>query len=274
MVDDKLLERVEEAVRTAAEAEIMPRWRRLADDEVATKSGPHDPVTVADRDAERRLTRDLTALLPGSVVVGEEAVSDDPRRYAALGGDAPVWVVDPVDGTRQFVRGEAGFATLVSLVVRDEVIASWTLAPVTGQLAHARRGEGAWLDGEPLRAGSPEPGKVLEVACSHPDFTTDEQKRALSALWTDGLAQRACGAAGLEYLAVAAGRVDALAFDWQFAWDHTAGLLLVSEAGGTHRTLDGGTFRPSGGNALPFAVARDEGTLRRVRSLLLAGNDA
>ncbi|WP_052851140.1 inositol monophosphatase family protein [Streptomyces avicenniae] len=268
MIDEQLVADVEEAVRAAAEAEIMPRWRRLADDEVMTKSGPHDLVTVADRAAEQRLTRDLTALLPGSVVVGEESFADDPSVYAALAGDAPVWIVDPVDGTRQFVRGETGFGTLVALALRGELLASWTLAPALGRLAYARRGEGAWLDGERLTAGSPAAGKVLDIACSHPDFTTPEQKLALRALWTDGLAPRACGAAGLEYLAVASGEVDGLAFSWELAWDHAAGLLLVAEAGGVHRTLDGGPFRLAGGNALPFAVARDAATLDRLSALL------
>ncbi|MEV1011023.1 inositol monophosphatase family protein [Streptomyces sp. NPDC049881] len=268
MIDEQLVAGVEEAVRAAADAEIMPRWRRLAAHEVTTKSGPHDLVTVADREAELRLTRDLTALLPGSVVVGEESFADDPSVYGALDGDAPVWIVDPVDGTRQFVRGETGFGTLVALALRGEVLASWTLAPALGLLAYARRGEGAWLDGERLTAGSPGPGKVLEVACSHPDYTTPAQKQSLSGLWTDGVAPRPCGAAGLEYLAVASGAVDGLAFTWEFAWDHAAGLLLVEEAGGVHRTLDGSTFRLSGGNALPFAVARDTTTLDHLHTIL------
>ncbi|MCX4553981.1 inositol monophosphatase [Streptomyces sp. NBC_01387] len=262
---------VEAAVREAAAAEILPRFRQLAAHEIAEKSGPHDLVTVADRGAEEHLTASLTALLPGSVVVGEEAVAADPSSYGAVRGEAPVWIVDPVDGTRQFVRGEPGFCTLVALAHRGEVLASWTYAPVLDEMAVAVRGGGARLDGKPLAAGSPAPGAVLEVATSHPDFTTPEQKRSLLNLRTEGISTRPCGSAGLEYLAVARGALDAVGFTWELAWDHAAGLLLVEEAGGAHLTLTGEPFRITGGNALPFTAARDAATARRVHELLAAG---
>ncbi|MFE4053406.1 inositol monophosphatase family protein [Streptomyces sp. YIM B13518] len=262
---------VEELVRKAAAKEIVPRWRRLADHEVDLKSGPHDLVTDADRNAELYLTDALAALLPGSVVVGEEAVHANPASYEAIQGEAPVWIVDPVDGTRQFVHGDTGFCTLVALARGGVVHASWTYAPARDQFATAVRGQGAHLDGERLRAGSPEPGRDLRVATSHPDYTTDEQKRALLGLWTDGVAPRACGSAGLEYLALARGESDATAFSWEAAWDHAAGLLLVEEAGGAHLTRAGRPFGIRGGNTLPFTAARDAATARRVVELLAAG---
>ncbi|MGW6014105.1 inositol monophosphatase family protein [Streptomyces sp. NPDC055210] len=262
---------VEQAVREAAATEIMPRFRQLAAHEVDQKSGPHDLVTDADRKAEEYLTEVLGKLLPGSVVVGEEAVHADPVTYEALQGEAPVWIVDPVDGTRQFVHGDPGFCTLVALAQRGVVLASWTYAPVRDQLAVAVRGRGALLDGEPLLAGAPDPGRDLEVATSHPDYTTDDQKRALLGLRTQGVGPRPCGSAGLEYLAIARGELDAVAFSWEAAWDHAAGLLLVEEAGGAHLTLAGEPFRITGGNTLPFTAARDAATARRVLELLSGG---
>lgn len=259
---------VEEAVRKAAASEIMPRFRQLAAHEIDEKAGPHDLVTDADRNAEAYLTEVLAELLPGSVVVGEEAVHANPATYEAILGEAPVWIVDPVDGTRQFVHGDPGFCTLVALAQGGVVRASWTYAPALDQLATAIRGAGAFLDGERLRSGSPAPGRDLEVATSHPYYTTDEQKRALLGLWTDGVRPRSCGSAGLEYLHIAQGVLDATAFSWEAAWDHAAGLLLVEEAGGAHLTVTGEPFRITGGNALPFTAARDEATARRVVELL------
>jgi fructose-1,6-bisphosphatase/inositol monophosphatase family enzyme len=259
---------VEAAVRRAAATEIMPRFRRLEAHEVDEKTGPHDLVTDADRKAEAYLTEELARLLPGSVVVGEEAVHADPRVYEAIRGEAPVWIVDPVDGTRQFVHGDTGFCTLVALARGGELLASWTYAAAREQFATAIRGRGAFLDGSPLRSGSPRPDRDLEVATSHPDYTTDAQKEALLGLRTEGVRPRPCGSAGLEYLAVARGELDATAFTWEAAWDHAAGLLLVEEAGGTHLTRDGVPFRITGGNALPFSTARDGATARRVVELL------
>ncbi|MDH6453956.1 MULTISPECIES: inositol monophosphatase family protein [unclassified Streptomyces] len=266
---DRHADDVEEAVRKAAAAEVMPRFRRLAAHEVDQKAGPHDLVTDADRLAEQYLTAELGALLPGSLVVGEEAVHADPASYEALQGDTPVWIVDPVDGTRQFVHGDPGFCMLVALVRSGVLLASWTYAPARDQLATAIRGRGAFLDGQRLHAGTPEPGRDLQVATSHPDYTTEDQKRSLLGLWTDGVAPRPCGSAGLEYLAVARGESDAVAFSWEAAWDHAAGLLLVEEAGGTHLTVTGEPFRITGGNTLPFTAARDTATARRVRGLLV-----
>ena len=268
MIDDALVSGAEEAVREAVAEEVMPRWRQLAAHEVVEKSGPHDLVTIADRRAEEHLTRALTDLLPGSVVVGEEAVHDDPVRYQALRGPDPVWIIDPVDGTRQFVRGDDGFCTLLALARHGELLASWTYVPARGDMAVARRGGGALLNGEALYAGTPAAGKPLEVATSHPDFTSDEQKRALLGLRTEGVAPRPCGSAGMEYLRVAQGRVDAVAFSWESAWDHAAGLLLVAEAGGAHTTIAGEPFKLAGNNALPFTAARDAATVRRIVDLL------
>ncbi|MFE4494839.1 inositol monophosphatase family protein [Streptomyces niveus] len=278
MIDDFLngdLSVVEAALRDAAAAEIMPRYRQLAAHEIVEKSGPHDLVTSADRGAEEHLTASLTKLLPGSVVVGEEAVHADPAVIGALRGDAPVWIVDPVDGTRQFVRGEPGFCTLVALAQGGELLASWTYVPATDEMATAVRGRGAFLDGVPLHCGTPAPGAVLEVAMSHPDFTTPEEKRALLGVQNaDDLAARPCGSAGLEYLDIARGALDAVAFSWELPWDHAAGLLLVEEAGGAQLTLTGVPFHIAGGNALPFTAARDERTAHRVRDRLLSGTPA
>ncbi|OII62035.1 inositol monophosphatase [Streptomyces sp. CC53] len=270
LLDDAFLTAAEDAVRAAAAAEVMPRWRQLAAHEVTEKSGPHDLVTVADRAAEEHLTASLTALLPGSVVVGEEAVHADPRVYEAVRGDTYVWIVDPVDGTRQFVHGDPGFCTLVALARHGELLASWTFAPAKDEMAVAVRGRGARLNGAELHAGAPRPDAPLRVATSHPDYTTPDQKRALLGLTTSGVDPRPCGSAGLAYLAVARGELDALAFSWEYAWDHAAGLLLLTEAGGAHVTVGGRPFSITGGNVLPFAAARDAATAQRVRGLMAA----
>lgn len=192
----------------------------------------------------------------------------NPATYEAIQDDAPVWIVDPVDGTRQFVHGDSGFCTLVALARRGVVLASWTYAPAARPTGHGRPGRRRLPRRRAAARRSSRPGRDLRIATSHPDYTTDDQKRALLSLWTDGVAPRACGSAGLEYLAVARGESDAVAFSWEAAWDHAAGLLLVEEAGGAHLTLSGEPFRVTGGNTLPFTAARDEATARRIVELL------
>ncbi|MET9857961.1 inositol monophosphatase [Streptomyces smyrnaeus] len=264
---------VEEAVRETVDTQVVPRWRRLAEHEVETKTGSHDLVTVADQRAEQQLSEALRRLLPGSAVVGEETVHAHPASYAALTGPDPVWIIDPIDGTRQFVAGDEGFCTMVALAHHGETLAGWILAPALDRTATARRGGGAFLNGEPLRAGSPAAGATLHVAVSHPDYTDASQERALRGLRTDGVDVRPTGSAGLEYVAIAQGRLDAVAYTWESAWDHAAGLLMVAEAGGAGCTVEEVPFRLAGGNALPFTAARDADTTRRMVGLLRNGSD-
>ncbi|MEE4542720.1 inositol monophosphatase family protein [Streptomyces sp. V4-01] len=265
-VDDDLLAAVEQAVREVAAAEVLPRWRRLSDSDIAVKTGPYDLVTTADRLAEERLTQRLTALLPGSVVVGEEAVSADPGVLGRLQGDAPVWVIDPVDGTAAFVRGEDGFAMMVALVSDGEPVASWTYAPRRGLFATARRGGGAHLDGRPLHTATG-PGPV-RLWTSSPVYRTGTERARLAQLEAAGAVCTPCGCAGLAYLDVARGASDGVAFFWELPWDHAAGLLLVTEAGGASLTAGGEPFRVAGGNELPFTAARNAATAARVAAVL------
>lgn len=264
VVDDEMLAAVGNAIRIVVAEEVTPRWRRLAAGDVTEKTGPHNLVTVADRRAEERLTEILPGLLPGSVVVGEEAVHADPDVLRRLAGDDPVWIVDPVDGTSNFVRGEPGFATLVALAQRGELLGSWTYVPVLELMATARPGQGAHLNGERIGTAPAEPGGALRVATSHSVYRTERDQLQLGRLEESGAVIEPCTCAGIAYLDIARGGLDGVLFFWESPWDHAAGLLLVAEAGGAHRTSAGGAFRVAGGNVLPFATACDEATVERV----------
>jgi fructose-1,6-bisphosphatase/inositol monophosphatase family enzyme len=263
---------VEHIIRRVNDQAIVPRFRSLGADQVAMK-GPMDPVTVADREAEQLLTEALTAFLPGSVVVGEEAVSDDPAGLAALTGDAPVWIIDPLDGTRNFIAESARFSTLVALAHRGELVASWTHAPILGLTGTALAGHGAWVNGARVSTAAATGRSLtgIDVATSHPVWWPAGYGRAVDDLRTGGVEVVYYDSAGLEYLDVAAGKRTAMILTWEHCWDHAAGLLMVAEAGGHSATLDGGPFRLAGGNQLPFFVTADAGAADALRALLGGG---
>src|SRR5262249_10982747 len=119
-------------------------------EDIASK-GPGDPVTVADREAEAALAAGLTGLLPGSSVVGEEAVSSDPSLRDRLRLPGEVWLVDPIDGTANFAAGREPFAVPVALLRDPVTVAGWILDPVNGSIAVAELGSGASLDGQRAR---------------------------------------------------------------------------------------------------------------------------
>lgn len=265
------LAEVEGIIRSVNEQVVLPRFRSLDDSEVAMK-GPLDPVTVADREAEELLRERLTTFLPGSVVVGEEAVSDDPLLLGALTGDAPVWVIDPIDGTRNFIAGSGRFSTLVALAVGGVLQASWSYAPVLGRIGTALAGHGAWVDGVPARVAPPADPPTLPLTTSHPVWWPRGYGRNFDALNAAGFDVRYFDASGIEYLDLAIGRRSAMVLTWEHCWDHAAGLLLIAEAGGHVCALDGTPVRLNGGNALPFIAASDPGTADVVRRVIGASS--
>src|SRR5580658_9263838 len=95
---------VSQIITETAAQEITPRFRKLAAGDVQMK-GKDDPVTIADQETERHLTEQFTAALSGSTVVGEEGVSRDKSILNRLKGEDSVWIIDPIDGTRNFVAG-------------------------------------------------------------------------------------------------------------------------------------------------------------------------
>lgn len=248
---------------------MLPRFGRLAPGDVAEKSGPADLVTVADRAAEERLTRRLTRLLPGSVVVGEEAVAADPGLLAALTGPAPVWIVDPIDGTANFVSGSSRFSILVALAVDGELLASWTHAPVSGLMASAAAGGGAYVDGRPVRVRAAQDGlRDLDVVIPQPQWWTAEHRAHFNALTRSPVSLSYLDTGGLAYVELAAGRRGAMVLNWQYPWDHAAGVLLYTQAGGVVTTHDAAAFRIGGGNRLPFVAAPDAATAAALHAAL------
>ena len=271
MVDERTVAQVAEIIREVAAAEVLPRFGNLAEGEILEKT-PGDLVTIADRAAERELAARLTALLPGSRVVGEEAVFADPSVLDALDGPDPVWIIDPIDGTENYANANARFSMLVALAGEGELLAGWIYVPCFGRMAHAVRGGGAYLNGRPLRvAAPPDPAAGLldlEVSTSRPRFWTEHSRQAISTLSTHGVSFFYSDGAGLDYLAMASGRRGCALMVWENVWDHAAGLLVHAEAGGTAITADGSPFRLAGGNTLPFAVAQDAATAKALIAAL------
>ena len=117
------LQQVSEIIARVSREEVLPRFQHLSVSDIDTKGSDEDLVTTADVETEKRLTRELTALMPDSVVVGEEAAFKDPSVLDHLTGDRPVWVIDPVDGTMNFAYGRSEIGVVVALVYKGETVA-------------------------------------------------------------------------------------------------------------------------------------------------------
>ncbi len=266
------IDHVTRLIEEAAAAEIMPRFRRLAAGDVREKA-PGDLVTVADEAVEARLAPLLTSLVPGSIVVGEEAAATDPNLLNHLFDDRPTWIIDPVDGTSNFAEGRAAFAVMVALVRGSEILAAWIHDPVKARTAVAAAGEGAWLGGRRLSV-APAPRDAADMAgvLLAGYFGSRELGRRIEARRNRVRALRSVRCAGLEYLRLASGEMHFSLFTKLMPWDHAPGVLLHREAGGHASYLEGGAYEPAAIKRTGLLLAPDPESWRQLHALLL-GDD-
>ncbi|MBU2668558.1 inositol monophosphatase [Actinoplanes bogorensis] len=262
-----MLDQVGELIREVAATIVLPRFRHLSTDEIVQKS-PGDLVTIADKESEVALTRGLTALLPGSIVVGEEAVAADPRVLGRVGEPGAVWIVDPVDGTNNFAAGKTPFAIMVALLRDGEPAASWILDAVGDHMTVAEAGSGAYRDGVRVKTRTDDPGAAAlrGVVATH---YLPERLRAVAQPNAAALGEVTKGkhCAGYEYPAVALDEQQFALFWRILPWDHVPGSLIVREAGGTALHLDGAPYRPTDSER-GLLVAANEDIWRTVRDTL------
>lgn len=263
------VDRVSDLIREVARTEIMPYFHDLANAGVRQKTGPMDLVTLADEAGERALTPLLLDLLPGSTVVGEEAVSNDDSLLERLHGSAPVWVIDPVDGTLNFANGRPLFAVIVALVRDGQTLAGWIHDPNDGRMATAVKGRGALLDGRTVRVApaTPLPEMIGAASVRFCDAATGARiEEGLRGLGT----MVSLSSAAQEYLRLLEGRSHYALYHRLMPWDHAAGVLMHGEAGGHAALSDGRPYGPSvatGGASL--LMAPDEASWHALRRQLL-----
>lgn len=232
-------------VSIAQEAgELALRRRREGVTVAATKSSIVDVVTEADREVESLIRARILDLFPDDAILGEE-------EGAAAGTSGRTWLVDPIDGTVNYLYDIPQWAVSIAVVEGPLAHGAWAALagcvnnPAAGELYAAARGEGATLNGAPIRVAEPLPLERTLVATG---FAYDAARRgvqgeAVARLLTRVRDIRRFGAASLDICAVANGRVDVYAEDGLNPWDYAAGALIAAEAGADVR-IGPGTLVP------------------------------
>ena len=260
-------EQVSAIMREVADEAILPRFRSLAAGDIIPKGDHGDFATTADLEAERRLGARVAALLPGSIVVGEEGAEKRPELLAAIAGKDPVWIIDPLDGTHNFAQGLAQFTVMVALARAGETEAAWIHDPLAGRTVTAERGSGAWEVGRRLAVARPAALSAMRGAlyakAGRPGISPrlNEARRRFA-----GICYSRC--AGCEYLALARGESHFALFTRLLPWDHAAGTLIHREAGGYHACLDGAPYRPTR-HAGVLLLAPDQASWEAIAALVL-----
>jgi histidinol-phosphatase len=236
------------ALALADVADTITMDRFLADDLVVDTKPDLTPVTEADRAVEEAIRTRLAERHPGDAVLGEEFGHTEPADATRR------WIVDPIDGTKNYVRGVPVWATLLALEEDEELVVGVVSAPALGRRWWAARGEGAYVD-DRLRGGGP---RQIGVSAVH---QLGDAQLCFAGLedWPDGgarlmhLAKRCWRSRGYgdfwSYALLAEGVIDLACEPIVELWDLAAPRVLVEEAGGRFTDL-GGVARADGGDAL------------------------
>jgi len=222
------------ATSLARDAGALALQMRSGVEQLAPKSSPTDAVTAADQAVERLLVDGIRAARPNDGILGEEGASDE-------GTSGVRWVIDPIDGTVNYLYGLTGWAVSVGVEVAGQAVAGAVFAPSRSELWQGALGQGATLNGQPLRCT-----QVTELARAlvATGFGYDARRRAAQARLLPHLLPavrdiRREGAGALDLCSVAAGRVDAYFEQGLSPWDLCAGGLIAREAGARIEGLRG-----------------------------------
>lgn len=200
-----------------------------------SRKGPGDFVSTADHKAEKTIRASLEKARPTYGFLMEEG--------GTVAGTDPTyrWIVDPLDGTNNFLHGIPHFCTTIALEKDGEIIAGVTYDPIKDELFTAEKGLGAFMNNRRLRvAGRTSMSEALSAFNSiHKSAMVPDMQNFVDAFNEKGLGLRSLGSAALDLAYVASGRLDAYWDRGLNPWDRAAGALLIREAGGRISTVDG-----------------------------------
>lgn len=257
-------ELLELATSAAADAaalivEGLSRARTMVD----TKTTGTDMVTEMDKASESLILRRLAEARPDDAVLGEEGTNRS-------GSTGVRWIVDPIDGTTNYLYGHAGFAVSIAAEINGEVAVGVVHDPLHAEVFTAVRGQGSFRNGQSIHASTETDLSHALIATGF-SYEPDRRRRQAAVLGKIiGSVRdiRRMGAASVDLCSVACGRVDAYYERGLQPWDHAAGALIATEAGALVGNLTGGAPE------FEFCLAAPPALFDRLRSLLIDADAA
>jgi fructose-1,6-bisphosphatase/inositol monophosphatase family enzyme len=246
------MKQVVAAIQETAAEIVLPRFKALTTEQIKEKSGPGDLVTIADIEAEEKLSKAFKQLVIGSEVVGEEVTSKKPDTIHLLSSAPLVWVIDPIDGTKNFTKGNHLFCIMVCLVRFGTPVLAVIFDPLNDRYIAVEEGSGSWL--HKTTNSSAEKLKVAEAVNldqmsgflslgGFRDRPTRDKMRSLGRKVFKSFDNLGCS--GHEYVQLVTDDKHFTINYRTYPWDHLPGSLIHSEAGGYQASFDGGKYDPT-----------------------------
>ncbi|MCU7853509.1 MAG: inositol monophosphatase [Candidatus Thiodiazotropha sp. (ex Monitilora ramsayi)] len=249
------------AVRAAREAgRVITRNFNRVDRLTIADKGKNDFVTEVDRNAEAAIITVLRDKYPHHAILAEESGTHDGNEYQ--------WIIDPLDGTTNFLHGLPQFAVSIALKVKGRLEIGVVYDPIKEEMYTASRGEGALVNDRKIRVSNRKTldGALLGTGLPYRDFRfMDNYMGMLKDLIQDTAGVRRPGSAALDFAYVASGITDGF---WELGlseWDFAAGALLVREAGGMVTDIAGGEKFLETGNVIAGGIKLHHAMLRRIQ---------
>ncbi len=255
------------ALRAAREAgSILLRYYNRIDTLNVREKSANDYVSEVDQAAEQAIINVLKRAYPDYAILAEESGSHEGNDYQ--------WIIDPLDGTTNYLRGVPQFAVSIALQHKDELQIAVVYDPLKDELFTAEQGAGAFLNGRRMRVNSPRglKGALLGTGIPYKDQRyIDSYLAMLKDLIVDAAGVRRPGSAALDLAWLAAGRFDGF---WELglaSWDFAAGVLLVREAGGIVTDINGGNRYLETGNLIAAGPHLHAAMLKTIQPHLAEG---
>lgn len=202
---------------------------------IDTKVSPVDLVTETDKAVEKHIFSRLLSIYPSHATIGEESASENAQVRCEL-SDTPTWIVDPIDGTTNFVHRYPYTCVSIGLTIKKHVVIGVIYNPLVDEMYTATRGGGAYLNGKRLSVTKSEALRgslvICELGSDRAEEVLDARLAHIKAVIREAHGVRCCGSAALNLCALAAGRADAYLDFGLHCWDVAAGALILNEAGG------------------------------------------
>ncbi|CAH1109491.1 unnamed protein product [Psylliodes chrysocephalus] len=237
---------------TKSAGQILRENNSNRDKYIEFKTSPTDLVTKTDTEIENYLISGLSSNFPDHKFIAEESAA---KQGETLLTDAPTWIIDPIDGTMNFVHSFPHSCISIALYINKEPAIGIVYNPILEQLFTARSGKGAFLNGKQIRVSNTTSlSKALIIienyGCAPVHQITPEVVELISSLITGSHSTRALGSAALDLCMVACGGADAFYNYGIKIWDIAAGMLIVREAGGLCTDPRGGPLHSTGNRIL------------------------
>ena len=219
---------------------ILPKYKNLKESEIRLKNN-NDLYTSVDLSIEEELNNILCKLLPGSLFVGEEKFFYFPEILKNYNKNKYCWTVDPIDGTKNFIKGKEKFAIMIALTFADQIIQSWIYKPLTNEVCYAVKDGGAFINGTKVKINKDNSinDSIGSISSKYWDKNYFIKMKNIKHLFAE---VKSYGCIGFEYIDIVNNKRDFAILSKLSPWDHLPGILLLREAGGFDSYFDKGNY--------------------------------